>query len=150
MKLLKEALLGLALMYTGCNVQQCETPMQIRAVEMIESRVPVVSGADFNRRILQHEGVSVVDFYAEWCGYCQRFDPAYGRVADSLSSRMSFFKFNIDVNNDRHVEHPEILDRYTIRGIPTVLVFRDGEVICRPSPSDNPAEFQRRLEDCLR
>lgn len=67
-------------------------------------------------------GVSVVDFWAEWCGPCRLIGPIIDDLSVTYAGRVAIGKVNVDDN-------PEISTKYGIRSIPTILVIKDGEVV---------------------
>jgi thioredoxin 1 len=67
-------------------------------------------------------GVSVVDFWAEWCGPCRLIGPIIDDLAVSYEGKANIGKVNVD-------ENPEISLKYGIRSIPTILIIKDGEVV---------------------
>jgi thioredoxin 1 len=67
-------------------------------------------------------GVSVVDFWAEWCGPCRLIGPIIDDLATSYEGRVNIGKVNVD-------ENPEISLKYGIRSIPTILIIKDGQVV---------------------
>ncbi len=66
-------------------------------------------------------GVVMVDFWAEWCGPCRRLAPTIDQLATDFDGRVSVGKLNVD-------ENPEVPSRFMIRGIPTLLIFKDGQL----------------------
>jgi len=79
-----------------------------------------VSDKDFDSEVLKKEGIVVVDFYADWCGPCKMMSP----VLDELSEKkpeISVRKIDVDSN-------PSSAAKYGIRGIPTLLFFKDGKI----------------------
>ncbi|MEM7465893.1 MAG: thioredoxin [Pseudomonadota bacterium] len=69
-------------------------------------------------------GLALVDFWAEWCGPCRTLGPIVETVAEQNQESLRVFKVNVD-------DHPELPQRYDIRGIPTLLLFQDGELVDR-------------------
>lgn len=67
-------------------------------------------------------GLSMVDFWAEWCGPCRMLGPTIEAVADEYAGKVKVFKMNVDQN-------PETPTKFHIRGIPTVIFFKDGQPI---------------------
>ena len=64
----------------------------------------------------------MVDFWAEWCGPCKALSPIVDEVADEVSGKMKVVKVNID-------ENPNAPTKYGVRGIPTLMIFKEGELI---------------------
>ena len=83
----------------------------------------VISVADneFEQNILNSAMPVIVDFWAEWCGPCKMFAPTFEEVAARYKGKVKFVKVNIDDNN-------ETSGKYGIRSIPTLLVFKNGNV----------------------
>ena len=75
----------------------------------------------FVTRVLEAKGVTLVDFWAEWCGPCKMIAPILDEVAEEYAGKLTVTKLNID-------ENPATAPKYGIRGIPTLLLFKDGEV----------------------
>lgn len=66
----------------------------------------------------------VVDFWAEWCGPCKKMAPHLEAVADELSGKVKIVKINVE-------EHPMASSKYAVRGLPTLMIFKDGKMIDR-------------------
>lgn len=80
-----------------------------------------VTDNNFETEVLKASGPVVVDFWAEWCGPCKALSPLIDELADEKDD-VKVVKVNID-------EAPEAPTNYGVRGIPTVMVFKDGEVV---------------------
>lgn len=81
-----------------------------------------VSDSEFEEQVLKAEGPVVVDFWAEWCGPCKALSPLVDAVAEEMAGKVKIVKVNID-------ENPEAPTRYSVRGIPTLIAFKNGEVV---------------------
>ncbi len=79
-----------------------------------------VSDSDFDQSVLKAEGPVLVDYWAEWCGPCKMIDPILRELADEYGDRIRIAKLNIDQNQ-------QVTTRYKIRGIPTLMIFENGE-----------------------
>lgn len=84
--------------------------------------VKTVSDATFASDVLGAKGVVLVDFWAEWCGPCRAIAPALEEIATAHAGRVTVAKVNVD-------EHNVTAQTYRIRSIPSLLIFRDGELI---------------------
>ncbi len=80
-----------------------------------------VSDDSFEQDVLQAEGPVLVDFWAEWCGPCKMIAPVLEELADEYQGKLKVCKMDVDANT-------ETAPRYGIRGIPTLIVFNNGDV----------------------
>jgi thioredoxin 1 len=80
-----------------------------------------VTDSSFQNDVLDSGKAVLVDFWAEWCGPCKQIGPALEDIANEYSDKLTVAKINIDDN-------PETPGRYGVRGIPTLMIFRDGEL----------------------
>ena len=76
---------------------------------------------DFEKDVLRSDKAALVDFWAEWCGPCKMIAPLLDEAASDYADRMSVVKLNVD-------ENPNIAQKFGIRSIPTLILFKDGAV----------------------
>jgi thioredoxin 1 len=80
-----------------------------------------VSDQSFDEDVLNAPGPVLVDYWAEWCGPCKQIAPALEEIATELDGRITIAKLNIDDN-------PQTPTKYGVRGIPTLMLFKDGQI----------------------
>ena len=80
-----------------------------------------ISDNSFETDVLQSEKPVLVDFWAEWCGPCKQIGPSLEELSDDKANDLIVAKLNIDDN-------PMTPSKYGVRGIPTLLIFKDGQV----------------------
>jgi thioredoxin len=87
--------------------------------------VAKVSDADFDSLVLQSAEPVVVDFWAEWCGPCRMIAPALEEIATgTLAGKVKIVKLNVD-------ENPKTAAKYNVMSIPTLMLFKNGELASR-------------------
>lgn len=88
---------------------------------MASDAIQEISDANFEQDVLKCEQPVMVDFWAAWCGPCKALAPLVDEIATQYNGRLKVFKMDVDRNNATPM-------RYGIRGIPTLLVFKGGQV----------------------
>lgn len=85
------------------------------------SKIVHISDESFEEEVLGASGPVLIDYWAEWCGPCKMIAPILDELAEEYGERIKIAKLNID-------ENPETPPKYGIRGIPTLMLFKDGNV----------------------
>ena len=83
-----------------------------------------VSDADFEAQVLKATEPVVVDFWAEWCGPCRMIAPALDEISGTMGDKVKIVKLNVD-------ENPETAAKYGVMSIPTLMMFKNGELASR-------------------
>lgn len=81
-----------------------------------------ISDNEFDGTVLSGSGPVLVDFWAEWCGPCKQISPVLDEIAKEMEGKLTVAKVNIDQN-------PEAPQRFGVRGIPTLILFKDGKPV---------------------
>jgi thioredoxin 1 len=87
----------------------------------VSDRIIHVTDESFEQEVLKSSNPVLVDYWADWCGPCKMIAPVLDEIADEYDGKVRIAKLNIDQN-------PDTPPRYGIRGIPTLMLFKQGEV----------------------
>jgi thioredoxin 1 len=101
-----------------------------------------VSDADFDSEVLKATGAVVVDFWAEWCGPCRQIAPALEEIAGSLNGKVKIVKLNVD-------ENPQTASKYGVMSIPTLMLFKNGEMASRQVGAAPKAKLEQWITDAV-
>ena len=101
-----------------------------------------ISDESFEEEVLQSERPVLIDYWAEWCGPCKMIAPVLDEIATEYSDRLKVVKLNIDDN-------PQTPPKYGIRGIPTLMIFMNGQVEATKVGSVSKAQLTAFLDDSL-
>jgi thioredoxin len=89
---------------------------------MATEQVQTFTDGNFDDTVLKSSAPVLVDFWAEWCGPCKRLAPTVDALAADYAGKVTFGKLNVD-------ENPNVSFKFQIRGIPTLLLFKGGQVV---------------------
>lgn len=101
-----------------------------------------VTDASFHADVIGSDKPVLVDFWAEWCGPCRMIAPALEELSDELADQVTVAKLNID-------ENPDAPSRYGVRGIPTMILFKDGQPAATKVGAAPKSQLQGWLESVL-
>ena len=101
-----------------------------------------VTDASFQSDVLEADKPVLVDFWAEWCGPCRMIAPALEEISAEMGDKLTIAKVNID-------ENPEAPGKYGVRGIPTMLLFKNGEVVAQKVGAAPKSQIQSWVEGAL-
>lgn len=81
-----------------------------------------ITKVDFNAKVVENDKVTVVDFWAPWCGYCVRMAPVFESVSEKLANSVDFYTVNTD-------EEGALAGEYGIEVLPTFAIFKNGQIV---------------------
>jgi thioredoxin 1 len=101
-----------------------------------------VTDASFEQDVLKADGAVLVDFWAEWCGPCKAIAPALEELAGEMSGKVKVAKINID-------ENPKTPTEYGVRAIPTLMLFKDGQVVATKLGALQKSQLMQWVESVI-
>jgi len=87
----------------------------------VNDKIVHTTDGNFDADVTQNEKAVLIDFWAEWCGPCKMIAPLLDEAADEYADKLAVVKLNVD-------ENPNVAQRFGIRSIPTLILFKDGAV----------------------
>jgi thioredoxin 1 len=101
-----------------------------------------ITTSNFKDSVLEHEGVALVDFWAEWCGPCKLIGPVIEELAGDYDGKATIGKLNVDDNR-------EVAAQYGIMSIPTLLFFKNGQIVDKHVGLASKADIKKKLDAIL-
>ncbi|RED51401.1 thioredoxin TrxA [Aestuariispira insulae] len=101
-----------------------------------------VTDDDFESAVLDSDKPVLVDYWAEWCGPCKMIAPALDELAASMGDKVTVAKLNID-------ENPNTPTKFGVRGIPTLMLFKDGQVVATKVGAMPKSQLEQWVESSI-
>ena len=101
-----------------------------------------IKDENFENDVLNSSKLTLVDFWAEWCGPCKQIGPILEEIAEEKKDMLKIVKLNID-------ENPQTPQKYDVKGIPTLMLFKDGKLVDSKVGSMSKSLLSEWIESCL-
>ena len=102
----------------------------------------ITKDENFEKDVLNSSILTLVDFWAEWCGPCKQISPILAEIAEEKRGIIKVVKLNID-------ENPQTPQKYGVRGIPTLILFKDGKLVDSTVGSMSKSSLNEWIENSL-
>ena len=102
----------------------------------------IKNSQQFEQEVLNSANPVFVDFWAEWCGPCRSVSPVVEELSDEYGDKVNFVKVNVDENS-------ELAQKYNVFSIPTLAIFRNGEVISQKVGAATKESFKTMIDSSL-
>lgn len=104
--------------------------------------IPAVTDTNFENEVLQSATPVLVDFWATWCGPCRALSPKLEEISQNLGGKVKFVKLDVDAN-------AEVPSKFGIRGIPTLILFKNGQMLDQLVGNQPKEVIEKLLEKAL-
>jgi thioredoxin len=112
-------------------------------LETKTTTLPQLKSAEFETEVLKSQTPAVVDFYADWCGPCRMVSPIIEQLSKEYAGKVKFVKLNTD-------ENPDIAMKYGIMSIPTIIVFKNGQVASTMIGAGPASMYKQKIDAVLK